>query len=316
MQQVPFHKQPKSIADLIAILVERGLQVDVQEHAEKLLESIHYNRLSGYLLPFELPANQNGRSHRIKSGTSLQDVLNWYAFDKKLRSHIFEATEQIEIGLRAQFVETLMMHTKNAHVHLDAQHFSSAHYQKNLQTLQDELNRSKDLQVKHYIQTYFPPATPPLWTCAEVLSFGTLSKWVTSLSVTPAVQNKIASHFGFNSTRFFLSFLICLTTIRNICAHHARLADRIFSKKTSLNNAPTSLSQYLVSDAALDWRLYNMLVVVSYTMSIIAPADRWKEKLASLLHEQISCQYDDNVARSLYARMGFPPTWQKMAFWK
>ena len=63
-------------------LKSRGLVISDEDKAVRYLESIGYYRLSAYMYPFlKVPKE----THQYKDGTTFQQVLNLYRFDKKLR---------------------------------------------------------------------------------------------------------------------------------------------------------------------------------------------------------------------------------------
>lgn len=66
----------------MAQLKSRGLVISDEDKAVRYLESIGYYRLSAYMYPF-LKAPKE--THQYKDGTTFQQVLNLYRFDKKLR---------------------------------------------------------------------------------------------------------------------------------------------------------------------------------------------------------------------------------------
>ena len=72
---------------------------DVQR-AEHYLRHVSYYRLRAYWLPFEVPAPLDG-DHMFRPGTSLEDVIALYVFDRQLRLHVMDAIERIEVSLRA-----------------------------------------------------------------------------------------------------------------------------------------------------------------------------------------------------------------------
>ncbi|WP_338031443.1 Abi family protein [Ensifer aridi] len=55
--------------------------------------------MRAYWLPFEEAVPADGE-HKFKDGTSFDDVLALYAFDRRLRLHVMDAIERIEVSLR------------------------------------------------------------------------------------------------------------------------------------------------------------------------------------------------------------------------
>jgi len=57
-----------------------------------------------------------------------------------------------------------------------------------------------------------------------------LSKLYSNLK-DPAVKNEIARNLGLPNYTFLENWLIVINLIRNICAHHGRLLDKILPKR-------------------------------------------------------------------------------------
>ena len=215
----PFTKPALSIPDQVALLERRGLVVADRALAVHVLTHISYYRLRAYWHYFEI--DPTDPAHPLRPGTTLEQVLALYDFDRKLRLLINDAIERIEVAARGSWAHYLAM-TMGPHGYLDSRLYSRPHqHQKNLAQLQDEVDRSHDTFIAHYNRTYGNPALPPVWMAAELMSFGLLSKWIGALS-SRANRQGIARGLGLDE-RVFTSFLHHLATVRNVCAHHFRL---------------------------------------------------------------------------------------------
>ena len=93
MERLPhFMKQYMTETDLMVLLKNRGLAISDETKAVRYLESIGYYRLSAYMYPFlTVPKN----THQYKKGTTFQQVLNLYRFDKKLRMLLLNEIEKL-----------------------------------------------------------------------------------------------------------------------------------------------------------------------------------------------------------------------------
>jgi len=85
-------------------LQERGLVFDDRELAYRELQAIGYYRLSGYWYPFRQKSEdpQKPRPSKFVEGATLQEVLEIYRFDERLRVEILHALSHIEVALRFQ----------------------------------------------------------------------------------------------------------------------------------------------------------------------------------------------------------------------
>jgi abortive infection bacteriophage resistance protein len=100
---VPFNKPATSIPEQIALLRQRGLVIQDNTAAEHCLKHIGYYRLAGYWQIFQHdPVN-----HIFIPGTSIQQIIALYKFDRELRLLLIDAIESIEVSFRAMLVNEM-----------------------------------------------------------------------------------------------------------------------------------------------------------------------------------------------------------------
>ena len=75
---------------LVDRLADRGLIIPDRGRALRYLRHIGYYRLSPYTIPFQ----QGGTEHLLRDGTSFDDVLDLYVFDRALRLLVMDALER------------------------------------------------------------------------------------------------------------------------------------------------------------------------------------------------------------------------------
>lgn len=219
-----FQKSPKTYQELIQILKSRNLLISDEGKAIDFLSKVHYYRLSAYFLPFQSIKDS------FNPNTTFEDIVRLYEFDIELRKFVFAYIEKVEIALRAKMVQ---IHTQRYGALGYAENIKSLDitniknmsvYGEVTQSIQKEKLRTKELFVKHFKDDYNMKDLP-LWACVELLSFGSLSKLFSVF--TPQDKQVILQDFGSNlHPKPFQNWLMCLNTIRNICAHHARLWNR------------------------------------------------------------------------------------------
>ena len=112
-----FEKPAVSVPDQIELLKRRGMIVGDEAQAQHYLSFISYYRLRAYWLPFEVPAANNG-DHAFRDGTTFEDVLTLYIFDRELRLLVLDAIERVEVALRAQWAHHMAM-TYGPHGYLE-----------------------------------------------------------------------------------------------------------------------------------------------------------------------------------------------------
>lgn len=297
-----FVKPSLSIQHQINLLERRGMAVPDKAKAAHYLQHISYYRLRAYWLPFELAAPADGE-HSFRPGSSFDDALSLYVFDRHLRLLVMDTVERIEVSLRGNWAHHLAM-KYGSHGYLDAVIYGRAeHYAKALTSLDEEIDRSRDTFIEHYKRKYDDPALPPVWMAAEVMSLGQLSKWLGNLKQR-ADRSAIAKPYGLDES-VVVSLAHHLTYVRNICAHHGRLWNKQFTVTMTLPKYPSAIS--LAMNPNSTRKLYNTLAAMGYLLGIIAPGTEWRKHLVELL---ATCPLADTRS------MGFPANWQAMPAWR
>lgn len=297
-----FAKPPLSIDDQVSLLRRRGMRIDDEARAKHFLRHITYYRLRAYWLPFEQPCPVPG-DHSLTEGTTFDDVLALYVFDRRLRLLVMDAIERVEVSLRGGWAYHLAM-KYGSHGYLDpALYARPDHYAKAMSGLIDEIDRSRDTFVEHYRTKYSDPALPPIWMTSEVISLGQLSKWLGNLKLR-ADRQAIAKTYGLDE-RVMVSLAHHLTYVRNICAHHGRLWNKQFTVTMTVPNSPGALK--LAMNPHESRKLYNTLATLGYLIGVIAPSSEWRKHLLELL---------DTHPLAEFSAMGFPSDWRTRSAWR
>lgn len=295
-----YSKPSKSITEQIALLESRGLIIGDRATAERALSFISYYRLRAYWLYFE--ADPADGSHRLRTGTSLEQILALYEFDRELRLLVLDAIERIEVAARGSWAHQLAMKHGSHGYLMPSLYPDRSQFDANYRALLDEVSRSHDAFILHYKRTYDDPLMPPVWMSAELMSFGLLSKWQSALGGA-ADRKRIARPFGLSEKAYF-SFVHHLSTIRNICAHHGRLWNRLFAVRPVLPSQPPALAASLVQNA--DPAMYNTLTIAVHVLTQIDPHQQIGRRLMNLLVR--------HPTGDLKA-MGFPDDWIERETW-
>jgi len=295
-----FNKPALSISDQIDLLENRGLVLADRDLAKRCLHHISYYRLRAYWYYFEI--NPTSGSHQIRPGTTLEEIVALYDFDRKLRLLINDGIERIEVAARGSWSYHMAMVT-GPHGYLDEWHYSNPdQFARNLSQISDEVARSHDTFIEHYNTKYGDPELPPVWMAAEVMSFGLLSKFISSLGAR-ASRQAIARPLGLDE-RVFTSVMHHLGMVRNVCAHHGRLWNRRLTVTVTLPQNPPALAQSM--NQAAPRKIYNTLAIMTHLMRNVAGTTDWKTRLLQLLA--------DNPTGD-YSAMGAPDGWQDLPIW-
>ena len=303
-----FYKPALTVSRQIALLQDRGLEIEDEARVRRYLSNISYYRLSAYMHPFQTDSEQE--KHNFKPGTRFEEIANLYSFDRELRFVLLDAIEQIEVSLRCQLTTVIAEH-HGSHGWTNADIFDTRYDHNKLKNLVEQKVRTKRPEVflNHYRQKYVEPELPPVWMVMEILTFVEVSKLFSNFRY-PKDKQRIAHHFGVPDA-VLRSWFRSLSDLRNICAHHARVWNREFSSRPVIPQRQPAVWPSIpefVGDSPIrpQRRLYMMLVVVKTLLQRIDSKSRWHKQLYDLL------QRNPNVPRQA---MGFPERWEHEQLW-
>jgi len=311
-----FLKPAHSIEEQIQTLCDRGLNVPDLDRARHYLANISYFRLSAYTRPFYQP---NLSEHRFLDGTSFEDVLDLYVFDRELRLLLLDAIERLEVALRAQLTNTLAEH-HGPHGYLDPGIFDTRYNHAWLLAKLESASTGREVEIflAHYRKKYpSAPSQPPIWMAGELLTFKEVSILLSNLRRSEDTQ-RIERHFGWKMP-VLRSWFRSLSDLRNICAHHGRVWNREYGSRPEMprktprqwptipNSIPTGSDTHPEQRLDPRRRLYLQLVVIESLMQVVSPNSQWAERLVTLLdkYPQVSLRH-----------MGFPANWTEEPFWR
>ena len=284
----------------ITLLKDRGLSISEETKAVSYLTNIGYFRLSAYFYPLlEFPKEQ----HRYKPDATFKKVMDMYRFDRKLRLLLFNEIEKIEVAIRSCITNYASLNFGNLFWLTDKSFFSNEDkYQATLAVIDKEIQNSKEDFITHFNETYLE-AYPPAWMIAEIIPFGSLAHIFMNLKDN-GLKKKIAQHFGLQAPTF-VSWLIVLGGLRNLCCHHARMWNR------ELPISPTEPKHmkfgWIDSSRTDKRRMYYRICMIRYFLYTVSPDNNFKDKLKNLLAAY------PNIDT---AAMGFPSGWESEDIWK
>ena len=288
----------------IALLRERGLIINDENEAKHYLKFVGYYRLTGYMLAFQ-QCDGESTHHTFAPNTTFKDVLDTYIFDRKLRLLVMDAVERIELGIKSVIInEMCILH--GTHWYTNKDHFTPRFNFKNfIKTIkksvdygQREKGKVRNTSLEHYYQTYNTPPMPPLWMVFEVSSFGTVSLMYEFLS-SRADKNRIADQIHLH-TPILESWLHTTSVLRNLCAHHVRIWNRVFAFR------PATMNKYK-DDFTPDTMFYTQAAMLNVMLKSISPSTSWAQKLKVLFDEYA------NIDKT---KMGFNDGWEQRDIWQ
>ena len=89
MDKIIYNKPAIDVTKQIELLKSRNLIISNFEYAKTILSNITYYRLSAYMKFFQV-------NDKFRDGTTFEDIIYLYNFDKDLKSLIFENIRIIE----------------------------------------------------------------------------------------------------------------------------------------------------------------------------------------------------------------------------
>jgi abortive infection bacteriophage resistance protein len=278
-------KQSATYAQQIAKLREHGCAITDETFCEEVLSRVSYYRLSAYFLTFKK------KDGSYMPGTDFNKVYKLYEFDRKLRRLLFSVVDELEVYLRAQ-LSYYHSHKYGADGYMNAANFNARHDHLGFISRINDLVKSNDklLFVKHHIINY--GGQFPLWTVAELFTFGMLSYFYADM-VTPD-QKKLAHAVFKASVAETKSWLYCCTNLRNVCAHSRRLYNGVFSViPANLPNVDKSAERKLFASVMAVRKLYP-------------DPDKWNNEFLPALSALFDA-YGDII---LLRFVGFPEDWE------
>lgn len=292
-----YEKKPLTFEKQIELLQSRGLSVPDEGLAANYLSNISYYRLSAYMLPLKVPGED-----RFIEGTTFDSVLDLYLFDREFRLLIFDVIERLEIAFRTQMSYHHSL-TGGPYWFEDRLHFRDAdRWRQQLENIDTEVDRAKEVFKDHFFAKYDEHERMPIWMTSEVLSLGLLSKLYRNLAMT-AEKKKIARQFGIAHPPVLESWMQSMTYVRNICAHHSRLWNRILTVRPTYLERPTNL---WISDRPTNDKSYYLTCCFLYMLRAINPNTRFVIHFKKLLERYPNLNLGS---------MGFPVNWKEQTFW-
>ncbi|MDI9859628.1 Abi family protein [Flectobacillus roseus] len=304
-----YSKPALTINDQLDQLENRGLLINDRNFAYNFLENVSYYRLAGYWWSLQ----SDKINHIFKPKSDFQTVANLYNFDKDLRALVFNYIEKIEISLRTRMIYQLSTQ-HNPNWFEDSSLFQNqADFKSNLDIIDDELKRCKEVFIKEHFKKYDSFSTktpqfnrPPAWKTIEIISMGHLSRLYGNLKNNLKVKNDIPDAFLVPNHTFFSSWLQSISLIRNFCAHHSRLWNKTLVTTPRLPTRPKGRWIKNLPNSYSVQKLYPVLCCMRYLLNSIDPSNNFTDELQAL------CAKYPNID---IKAMGFDISWTNEPLW-
>lgn len=301
-----YTKPALTLAEQVAYLRDKNLVIPDEKRATRYLATIGLFRLKSYAPPFF----ENGTSE-FRAGTTFEDLLALYVFDRKLRLLALDALDRIEIAVRSA-ISNVMSEQAGPHWFLECTNFSNnfvsrkgrdgkTAYEHLVQTIrhatrQDPKTGHPDCQKYH--ANFCEPDVPPSWIVAEVLTMGTWSKLYPAIG-EKRYRRQIAKRFGFRHDDL-AGWIHELTNLRNHCAHHQRVWNRTLAPRAK------NVANYTHKGIKPHTPYAKFAMIYAFLCSFTHDSG-WNQKFYELVGE---CPVD------IYAVSKFPRRWETEKFWR
>jgi len=308
LKKLKFIKPPLDIDEQIKLLQKRGLILKDRDFAHHFLQFVSYYRFSQYTYTNEYKNSDGTRTHKFKKSTFFKDIVDLYVFDSKLRSYMMNAIERIEIAFRTRLIYVMSIR-HGAHWYMNSELFTAKlNHNDFIDHVKKECGQSaiigsfkekkRESFIKHYFKKYGSPSLPPCWMISEIISLGRWS-YIFSCIKDREDQKQISSAFNLHY-RILDSWIQSIVYLRNLCAHHNRIWNRIFVISPRIT---TSLEKYLQNNRTLA----AQATILNFLIKVTTPDTKWSERLIHFL----------NASKNIkIIEMGFNSSWFSDKFWK
>ena len=300
-----------SLDGLVKELIDKGLIIDNKDRVTRYLSNIGYYRLSNYAAYFQT-------NKIFNKNITFDNILNLYIFDRKLRILLLEAIERLEIAMRANVADILSLEHNDLYFYSNQDIFTNeVHQQRFMDKVVDSLNNIDNSNNAKYQQQFSYKGNryklPPSWELFHLMTFKQLSVFVAHLKNRNV--KLVANKFNVRSSKVFVSWLHSMSDLRNICAHHSRVWNRLFGTQPMIPQLDMHLIAKIPDEITINEKgikikphrkLYFQIVVLWFFLKQTSPHSSWVNRLKELILEY-----------GIDAReMGFPNDWQEDKFWK
>lgn len=284
-------KSPATISEQLEKLKTRGLIIEDEKFAHDTLETINYYRLVHYFSVF-----LDESSQYYKKGTRFEDALRLYDFDKRLRTEIHLALEDIEVAVRAA-VSNYHAHKYGAAGYLNTDSFDRRHNHKSfMNKIERMVDKNSDLSfVRHHNDKY--GGKLPLWVMMEMFSFGMLVFFYQDMKIHD--RKEIAKYYFNLDSRHVENWLEKLSSMRNHCAHYNRIYGKSMHEELRQMTLLDSPREYEMGSSLFDYLLVMKLL-------LHRRGKAWGERFAGFT-EDLFRDYADIVKPEV---LGFPVDWK------
>ena len=305
-------KQFKNLEEQIEILKYKGMTINDEEYAKKILLRENYFFLSGY----RYPLMKSMTDKRFLEGVTFEEMYSLFLFDRAIRNVFFKYLLVIENNLKSIFSYQLSKkYGYKEKYYLRTKNFTN---DKSKQRQVNDLIRKMKRQIRvngsqhsataHYMYNY---GYVPLWILVKVLSFGIVGELFSIMKYDDQVA--ICKVYDIPVDEFN-NYLPILSNYRNTCAHEDVLYENRTQKKIKgtiyhrlLNIEKNEEGEYVKGSNDL----FSLLIIMKRMLTY----DEFKDLCLELDKRIENLEYNLHSIKieKILDRMGFPSNYMQLA---
>ena len=259
----------KSLTEQIEILKSKGLIIEDEYEANKILLRENYFFINGYRHVFM----KSPRDKTFVVGSTFKELYALFTFDRYFRNIIFKNILIVENNLKS--IISYQLSKKYGYKerdYLNVKNFSNDPTKvRRIRDLIDKMKRQIRINgphhsaTIHYVSNY---GYIPMWVLVKLLSFGIVSELFSILKSED--QNEIAEIYD-APVRYLEDFFPILANYRNLCAHEDILYDHRTEKRIDNNEYHAKLNIPIMDDEYIYGKndLYALVLILKYVLSDI-----------------------------------------------
>ena len=305
-------KQFKNLEEQIEILNYKGMTINDEEYAKKILLRENYFFLSGY----RYPLMKSMTDKHFLEGVTFEEMYSLFLFDRAIRNVFFKYLLVIENNLKSIFSYQLSKkYGYKEKYYLRSKNFTNDRSkQRQVNDLirkmkrQIRVNGSQHTATAHYMSNY---GYVPLWILVKVLSFGIVGELFSIMKYDDQVA--ICKIYDIPVDEFS-NYLPILSNYRNTCAHEDILYENRTQKKIKgtiyhklLNIEKNEDGEYVKGTNDL----FSLLIIMKRMLTY----DEFKDLSLELDKRIENLEYNLHSIKieKILDRMGFPSNYMQLA---
>lgn len=305
------NKQFKTIDEQIEIFKHKGLIVNDEQYAKKILLRENYFFVNGYRFLFLKSINNRS----FIDGTTFEELYSLFLFDREFRNILFKYLLVIENNTKSIISYQLSKkygykendYLKNKNFDPTPEKSKQVNDLIKKMKRQARINGNQHTATRHYLLNY---GYIPLWVLVKVLSFGLVSEMFNVLKKEDRIS--ICEYYDIDIDDYSM-YLPILANYRNLCAHE----DILFCNKTQRVIDDTIYHHILNIEKTNDEYIYgkndlfSLLIIMRQLLSQQEVVNLVTE--ISHLLDNLELNLKSIPIDKILNEMGFPNNWKEIA---